>query len=142
MIRHYNRIDKRRLKPNEFSSVGDLDFVFEDDNFMKHTLVDEAGDVKAMILFSIYYRGPNGPCAIAFFLISEDIKPREAVELKQFIHQAVVDFDAQRVQTESVACPVLDKWHEYLGFTLEGTREKMIHNRDYNMWGYLKGRDF
>ena len=68
--------------------------------------------------------------------------PIYARELKTFVHEAVIDLRAERVQTESVDTPALNKWHEFLGFALEGKREKMIFDNDYNQWGYLKGRDF
>lgn len=139
MIRLFENRDGRRLiKPNEFSDIGDMDFVFSDPDFYKHTLVGDDSGVYAIICFKRYW----GNCFVAFFLVSEDLKPRHSVELKRFVHQAVIDLQADRVQTDSVACDVLDKWHEFLGFTFEGTREKMLFNKDYNMWGFLKGRDF
>ena len=139
MIRTYNSIDARRLKnPNKFSDVKSCIFALEDPNFYKATLVSEDSSIHAIICFMRYW----GNNFAAFFLISDNLTGREAVELKKFIYQAVDDFQADRVQTDSVHCEVLTKWHEFLGFRSEGVREKMLYNKDYEMWSIVKGRDY
>lgn len=137
MIRKFQKIDARRLKVNQFSHLHDMAFVFDDDEFYKHTLVD-GSDVKAIICFRKYW----GNNFIAFFLISDDIKPMNARELKRFIYEAADAFQAQRIQTDSQDCDTLNKWHKFLGFRLEGKREKMLYDKDFNMWCLLKGKDF
>lgn len=138
MIRNFEMIDPRRLKANQFSKPGDMSFVFNDPAFIKQTLVGENGDVYAIICFRAYWRKNF----ISFFLISEDMPIIYARELRKFLHNAILDFEADRVQTDSVACEKLDKWHKFLGFTFEGKREKMVFDKDYHLWGMLKGRDF
>ena len=138
MIRSFQKIDARRLKGNQFSGTTGFDFVFSNPAFYKSTLVSKDDEVHAIICFTRYW----GNCFAAFFLISEGLTLREAVELKRFIYQAVVDFQADRVQTDSVACEKLTKWHKFLGFKSEGIRVKMAHDQDYEMWALLKGRDF
>jgi hypothetical protein len=112
-------------------------FVFDDPEFYKHTLI-VGSDVYAIICFRRYWKNNF----VAFFLISEDMPAIHARELKEFILQAVIDLRADRVQTDSVDDAALNKWHNFLGFTLEGKREKMIYGKDFNMWGFLRGRDF
>jgi hypothetical protein len=138
MIRHFERVDLRRIKTNQFSRFSDFRFIFDDEDTYKHTLVDDNGNVQAIICFKLYWRKN----AVAFFLISDEMNPIYARELKKFIYQAMRDFDGDRIQTDSVDCPELNRWHKFLGFTLEGKREKMIYDQDYNMWALLKGRDF
>lgn len=138
MIRHFDRTDLRRIKKNEFSNPADIDFVFDDPTFFKNTLVMDNQEIGAIMLFKSYWQN----CFLVFLLISEDMTPIYARELKQFLDDARIDFNADRVQTESVSTPVLRKWHEFLGFRLEGCREKMIYNKDYDQWGMNKGRDF
>jgi hypothetical protein len=138
MIRVFEDLDKRRLNANEFSGVAGYDVIFENPAFYKNTLVGANNSVRAIICFTRYW----GNCFAAFFLISEDITLRDAIELKKFIQQAVIDFQADRVHTDSVACEKLTRWHNFLGFKSEGIRVKMANDIDYEMWAMLKGRDF
>lgn len=133
MIRLFRKLDLRRIKLNDFSSIDDMRFVFDDDSFYKHTL-EVDGKVLAVIGFKRYW-GDNW---LAFFLISTEMKALHARPLKNFLNNAIIDFGAKRLQTDSVDCPELNKWHKFLGFTLEGTRKKMIHDKDFNMWSILK----
>lgn len=138
MIRKFEKIDERRINANEFSGIGDMGFVFDDDDFYKQTLVGDDSKIYAIICFKRYWENNY----IGFLLISEDIQPRHCVEIKKFIHNVVIDFNMDRLQTDSVKCDTLTRWHEFLGFSHEGTREKMIMYKDYDMWAMLKGRDF
>ena len=139
MIREFQLTDPRRIKGNTFSSTRGLmkDF-FLNPVFYKQTLVSAGGDVYAIIVFGAY----NIRNYIAMFFISEDMPLMAARELRKFLHGAIMDFNADRIQTDSPDCEMLNKWHKFLGFTLEGRREKMANNMDYNLWGMLKGRDF
>lgn len=138
MIRFFERIDARRIKANKFSGVGDMGFVFDDPEFRKFTLVGNDADVHAIICFRKYWENNY----LAFFLLGDDMPVICARELKRFIYQAIADLGAERVQTDSVDCDLLTKWHKFLGFKHEGKREKMIYNQDYSMWSVVKGRDF
>lgn len=132
-------MDFRRLKnPNRFSKVEGIEFAFNDDNFYKATLVSKDSSVHALICFMRYWRNNF----TAFFLISDNLKAKEAIELRKFVYEAAKDFQADRIQTDSVACESLTRWHKFLGFRSEGVREKMIYDQDYEMWAVLKGRDF
>lgn len=137
MIREFRRIDLRRLKGNEFSGKNDIGYIF-DPEFYKHTLVDRNDEVKAIIFARPYWKKNF----IASFLISENINLGDVRELKKFLYQAIEDIGVERIQTDSIDCPVINRWHTFLGFTLEGKREKMAYDKDFNMWGLLKGRDF
>lgn len=138
MIRHFARMDIRRLKANKFSDIKGADFVFDDDAVMKHTLVDNNDRVLAVICFQEYWRRNF----YAFFLISEEIGAHGISELKDFVYQAISDLGADRVQTHSVDAPEVNRWHEYLGFTCEGKHEKMLYDKDYRSWAVVRGRNY
>lgn len=138
MIRPFQRIDVRRLRANKFSIASDSGFIFDDDTFYKHTLVTDKSDVLAIICFKNYW-GNNW---IACFFISDEMPAIYAKQLKRFVDDAIIDLGAERVQTDSQDCPELNRWHKFMEFTLEGKREKMLYDKDYNLWGKLKGRDF
>lgn len=139
MIREFQIIDPRRLKGNKFSrTVGLTRDIFDNQQFHKNTLVGKDGEVYAIICFAPYWRKNF----VSMFLTSENMPILAARELRKFLHDAIMDFDADRVQTESPACPELDRWHKFLGFTFEGCKAKMALDMDYNSWGMVRGRDF
>lgn len=133
MIRPFERHDVRRLKANEYSLPVDVVDVFSDPMYYKQTLVGDDSAVYCIIVFWPYW-GNNW---MAFFLVSQDIKPIHLRELKLFIEQAAEDLGAKRIQTESEDVDMINRMHEFLGFENEGTRKKMIMDKDYNMWGRL-----
>lgn len=126
--------DVRRLKPNEFSEVYDTDFVLGDPDAIKFTQVDDKSNVLCIMASKRYWED----CWLGFFLISADYRPSYARELKRFFQQGLVDMRVQRIQTDSVSCPLLDKWHKYLGFELEGIRRKMLNNKDFGSWAIVR----
>lgn len=138
MIRPYLPLDARRLRANKFSGISDMSWVFKDDSFQKHTMEDDEGRVLCIVCFKRYW----GDNYLAFLLISEEMMALHARELKRWIFDVMMDFGMQRVQTDSVDCPEINRWHKFLGFTLEGARLKMLFDKDYKMWAFVKGRDF
>lgn len=112
--------------------------MFDDDDFYKHTLVDKDEQVQAIICFRPYWRRNY----IAFFLVSDEIQLSSVKELKRFVYDAIMDLQADRVQTQSVDCEKLNAWHEFLGFTHEGKHEKFVEDRDYNTWAVVRGRNY
>lgn len=137
MIRPYQLQDARRLKANEHSDIADMGWVLNDDGFMKHTMECD-GRVLCIICFKAYWQNNY----MAFLLISKEMTAVHGRALKRWIFNAMMDLRMQRVQTDSVDCPVINRWHKFLGFTLEGTRMKMVFDKDYKMWAFVKGRDF
>lgn len=133
-IRRFNIEDLRTFNPNEYSNPGAVVDALADPKVDKFTLID--GDVVKAIMVAQRYWGNNYS---GFFLISEEFTYRDAVKLKEFVHSTHERFGVKRFQTDSQACKVLDTWHKFLGFTLEGTRKKMMHGLDYNSWGLNMG---
>ena len=139
MIREFRISDPRMLNGNKFSNTqGQMKDVFSNDLFFKQTLVNAEDEVLAIIAWASY----SGNNFVGMFYISKDITPIAGRELRDFVHDVRIDLNFSRLQTDSPATPELDKWHKFLGFTLEGSIDKMLDNKDYHLWGMLKGRDF
>lgn len=134
MIRPFEPPDARRLKANEFSGLRDIAWVWHDPDFYKFTLVDENSDVHCIICFREYWKD----CYVAFFLISEDMPPIHARELRNFMDNAIDDLGARRVQTDSIDCKALNGWHEFLGFQCEGIRKQMMYGKDFRSWAIVR----
>lgn len=134
MIRRFQKEDLRSFTPNQFSDPSMARGIFEQPGWEIFTQKD--GDLTVAIICAQRYWGNN---YAAFFLISEQFRPRHAVKLKEFVHSTHERFGVKRIQTDSQAHPMIDSWHEWLGFKLEGTREKMMHGKDYHCWGLNMG---
>lgn len=133
-IRRFQPQDLQSFKPNQFSDPATVMFALEDEKWDIFTLKD--GDKTEAIIAARRYWGNN---YVAFFLISKDFRPRNAIKLREFVHSTHERFGVKRIQTDSQAHPMLDAWHEWLGFKFEGKREKMMHGKDYHCWGLNMG---
>lgn len=136
MIKPFKITDLGYFLPNEFSNP---DFVL--DQLQDHTYIVESMWCDGMVACIMCYKNYWGPNWMGFFLISESFNVRNALVLRNYIRDTMVRYDAKRLQTDSQACKVLDDWHEFLGFKYEGTREKLLFNKDYNMWALMRGGD-
>lgn len=131
-------MDLRRLRPNGYSSLtalGEMNFIFDDPTFYKQTLEDDDGAVIAVLCFKAYWQQNY----ICFLLLSESATMRHARQIKRFVHSVMEDFRCNRLQTDSLDCAMINRWHKFLGFELEGTRRKIINDQDFNMWAMLAG---
>lgn len=133
MIKEFTMEDLGRFLPNEFSDPDNVLDILEDTQLVKLSMWH--GDMVAAILV---FRNYWGACWEGFFLIAEDFPIMCAVELRDYIDLTMRRLEATRLQTDSVACDVLKRWHEFLGFKLEGVREKMMLGRDYCMWARVR----
>lgn len=132
MIRPFKFNDLEHFTPNEHSRLEDFR-VLTDPNFRVHSQLN-AEKVLAIIVFRNYW----GCCWSGFVLVSAEYTLHSMREMRRFLHEAVTDLDADRFQTESVVSACQRKWHEWMGFKLEGTKEKMIFDRDYDMWALMR----
>lgn len=133
-IRPFKLTDLGYFLPNEFSNPDRVLRQLTDGYFEVQTMWHK-GMVAAILCFQEYH--PR--CWHGFFLIAIDFPPRLAVQLRNHIRATMIEKDAIRLHTDSQACPVLDQWHEWLGFKWEGTREKMFYGKDFNMWALMRG---
>lgn len=133
MIKKFEITDLGSFLPNKFSNP---DVVLDQ-------LTDPAFEVETlwhggMVMAILAYRNYWNRNWLGFFLISEDFPGHLAIRLRNHIRETMERKDALRLQTDSVADPCLDKWHKLLGFKLEGTREKMLFDQDYNCWARMR----
>lgn len=133
-IKRFNLIDLRSFQPNEFSDPAEVQFAMTDPKWDIFTMW-ENNKVEAIICARRYW----GNNYMAFFLISATFRTRNAARLRQWIHGTYERFNVKRIQTDSQANEMLDAWHRFMGFTLEGRREKMMHGKDYHCWGLNLG---
>lgn len=133
MIKDFEITDLGYFLPNEHSDPDRVLVALRDPNVVKVTLWHD-GMVAAILAFRNYW----GSCWDGFFLIAADFPDRCAVMLKRYVRATMEEKNATRLQTDSVACDMLRRWHEWLGFKLEGTREKVLYNRDYDMWALMR----
>lgn len=129
MIRAYEQGDELLLKPNEFSGYGDCAYIFDDEKYVKHTLEDD-GKIYGMVVWFEYEPNRWG----AWLLISVEIGMKHVKELKRFISGVIVDRKPERIVTYSLDCEVINKWHEFLGFEMDGTDTRVIEGKNFNKW--------
>lgn len=128
MIRDFEKQDLELINTNEFS---DLE-IYKDliDVINLKTMVNDEKVV--CIIGYVNYWGNNYK---AFLSISEDFK--QSRELKEYIYNLIEELNMERVETESPDNETLNRWHEFLGFKLEGTKVNFMDNQDYNVWGIV-----
>jgi len=131
-VRPFEFDDLDSFVPNEWSTPADFMQYLRSPHYKKHT-VDMNGIIQAITVFGQY--APN--CYEVCVLISSEIQPRAAAIVKRFFYEEAERLKAERVQTHSVACDILDEWHKYLGFTPEGYHRKMAHGRNFRTWGIV-----
>lgn len=120
--------------PNKFSSPDDIFPLFFDANYEVRTLWGDDGLVQAIICFRNYWGG----CWSCFVLIAEHFIPNNYYNLREMMHSYMIERNAIRLETTSRAIPSLRKWHIWMGFTLEGTKRKMMFNQDYDCWAIVR----
>ena len=132
MIEVFHKDDLKAFAPNRYSDALDVLYAIDGANWLKWSLKDK-GKVEAIIMAAEYH--PR--CYVAFFLIAKDFRARNAVKLREFVHSTKESLNVLRIQTDSQDDPVLNGWHEYLGFTMEGVRKKLMFGRDYRSWALV-----
>lgn len=136
MIREFIERDLKEIKENGFTNMS----IIGDDtpsfliNIGASTLID--GDIPIIIIGFLEY---TKSCYTAFLICSKDMTAKHARELKKFLFNIADILKAKRLETTSLDCDILNRWHKFLGFTLEGTKIKYCDDKDYNIWGMLWG---
>lgn len=134
MIKPFTIADLGYFMPNKYS-IPDVAFdQLIDPNFEVQSMWDNG-----VVVAIIYYRNYWGDCWLGAFLIAEEFTSKQAVRLREWVREMLVKKNVRRLQTESVSCEELSAWHKFMGFTYEGTREKMLFECDYDMWAILRG---
>lgn len=133
-IKQFTIRDLGAFIPNEFSNPDEIFPLLMDAKYQVYTLWGDDGLVRAIFCFRNYW----GTCWTGFVLLSANFGATDACMLRGLIDQHMVEKGATRVQTESRATAVLRRWHRFLGFTLEGTKRKMMFNMDYDCWAIVR----
>ena len=134
MIKPFVLSDLGSFIPNEFSDPDAILPALVSTKFTVQTMMAPDENVEAIIAYTNYW----GDCWDGFVLIGHRFPFPSARRLRDHLKATMVEKNASRFQTISIANDCLRKWHEYLGFTLEGTRKKMMFGRDYDMYAILK----
>ena len=123
------------LEPNRFSSFHPYRQLIGSDLVSGVSMVNEEGVVKA-IPFWFEYSPSKYSC---FILMAEDFEPRDAVVVKAFVKETFLSYNMSRLETLSVDCELLNRWHKFIGFEHEGTKRNYVGDTDYNMWSIVDG---
>jgi hypothetical protein len=136
MIREARTSDFNRMEPNEFCEMDNYSCFIDDASFGKYAQIDdETGHVVCIVIFRPYW-GNNFNTAL---MMSKHFEIGHAKELKLFIKDAMMIFHADRIQTDSQDCDLLNRWHKFLGFVEEGIKKNYLYGKDYKMWGIVNG---
>lgn len=132
MIREFQAEDINKIEINEYSGGIYLEqlkpllkfyegYVFEDEI------------IKAILFFRKYaednYEG--------FLVCAKKINALDGRTIKNLIYTLKDRLKMKRIETLSLDCPVLNRWHKFIGFECEGIRRKFLDNKDYKMWGII-----
>jgi hypothetical protein len=137
MIRDYELGDLDKIELNEYSEFEYITGKEAFENILKawhsFTVYNEKG-IEAILCYVEYHPG----CYKAFICAGKHISMQISRQIKRFIHRMAKEMNATRLETESQDCEMLNRWHRFLGFELEGTKRKFMRGRDYNVWGMVK----
>jgi hypothetical protein len=136
MIRDYVDGDLDVIDLNDFSH---FDVLVDKDSFKKileswHSFTVYNSD-GIECLFSYIEYCPD--CYRALIVAGKRMSMATSKQIKRFLHRMAKELKAVRLETESLNCDLLNRWHKFLGFELEGTKRKYLNGRDYNMWSMI-----
>lgn len=126
MIREFTPEDLDGFDFNKFSNPADVKFVFKSDEWWNYTIWD--GKARAIICF----KDNGGDDWAGFFLISKGFKASHARELKWFFDMAIEKLNPKRLWTTSQRNKTIDRWHRYLGMSVEKTT--VINGKEFKIW--------
>lgn len=133
MIRQFEEKDLEFIDVNEFSDIGIYRNLILSDFMQKATLVD--GEKVLCVICYMQYADYRYK---AFFIMSKDFTAKYARELKKFVYFTAKELKAKRVETESLDCELINRWHRFLGMTLEGKKTRFLDDEtDFNLWSIL-----
>lgn len=123
--------DLRDIKVNRYGDKdAKTDWVYTHPD--THTYTLESSGIKAIMMF--YHTG--GGEWLGFYSIALSFDMKDARELKRFTQEKIKEFKPKRVWTLSKTDKELDKWHKFIGFTLE--KENVIFSGERcNMWSMV-----
>lgn len=133
MIKDFKMTDLGYFIPNRFSNPDQVLHQLNDGDFVALSVWDR--DMVAAILV---FREYSEKCWEGSILVSLDMRSRVIIYIQRYLREQFEKANAERLQTRSLADPVLDVWHEFLGFKAEGLHKKMINGQDYKTWAIVR----
>lgn len=133
MIRTFKKEDLDGFVPNKYSTISDNLNVLENENIIKYSVIKN-DKVLSILCFANYDGKKNYVCSL---MMSKAASFIIAKEIKYFLHNMAKELELKRLQTDSIDCEFINKWHEFLGFKCEGIRKKLFNNIDYKMWAIV-----
>ena len=137
IIKTFHINDLGAFLPNEYSNPDEIFPLFLDARYEVQSLWGKDGMVQAIVCFRNYW----GNCWSCFILISKDFELFNSCFVHNLIQRYMDERGAVRLQTESRTDETLRKWHEFLGFELEGKKRKMMFNNDYDCWAIVRSEE-
>jgi len=133
MIREFALDDLDKIKLNDF---GDSNLV----NKFKPILsmyegwtLEKEGVIKAILFYRNYaeknYEG--------FLVCSVFMNAFDGQQIKDFIYQLIKRLEIKRIETLSLDCEEINRWHQFLGFVCEGTKINFLKGKNYRMWAII-----
>lgn len=136
----------REYKPEDFNNINANDFYIE--GFVGEEKFKELLTNDNVYTYS-QVKGEKVLCIIIFFCIGHGIYQSGLIfsknylsiyvkEFKKFLYDSIKSYNIRRLETESIDCDVLNRWHKFLGFSCDGLKEDYINNKDYRLWSILQ----
>lgn len=133
MIRDFKMTDLGYFLPNAFSNPDQVLDQLRDGEYITLSVWD-----KDMVAAILVFREYAEKCWEGSILLAEDLRSRVIIYLQKYMHEKLEEAGAVRLQTRSLAHPVLDSWHQFLGFEEEGLHKKMMFGQDYKTWAIVR----
>lgn len=87
----------------------------------------------AIFLYKQYDRDRYYVCIFCI----ENLNRKHVAMLKDYWGRFIETYKPIRLETTSIACEKLDRWHEFFGLKKEGTKRNYLGGKDYDMWGMV-----
>jgi len=129
----FQRVHYDSINLNSFCDTGRALASLDDETCIKHTLLDDSGKAKAIVIFKEMAPGDFA----GFFVVDKSFKARHCVELRNFVQMLEEKHNAKRVWTISHQDPALEGWHKFMGLSKEGTMK--VENQTYDVWSVTHG---
>ena len=135
MIRSYKDGDFDNFISNGLSlGIEDVDLNELVDKDKCFIFTDKKDKIK-IILFVLEYAKR---CYYGFIWASKEVNAHDVIELRDFINMKSKELKAIRLETQSLSNNMMDNYHEFLGFTCEGTKKNYRGDgQDHKIWSML-----
>lgn len=129
MIREYVTGDELQMVMNAYSNLSVASDIIANDNVSRITIEDMTGP--KVIAFWYEY----APTKFATFLLMDvAAKMKNIKELKEVFIEVIKLEEPKELLTFSYDIDVINRWHEFLGFTKDTTGGYDLDGKHFNKW--------